>query len=189
MSPQRTISSVYQDPLEIVWVATAKSFGIEVVRDPHVFASWDGDGTLRIGDATSLDADDSLAQMTFHELCHALIEGPDGFELPDWGLDITNQAQRVHEHACLRLQAALAIRYGLREFLAATTNSRLYYDALPPDPLSDENDPAVSLALDGWQRATAGPWANDLDGALRVTASLADLIRPYVVKDSLWSRD
>ncbi len=189
MNLQRTISTVYQDPLELVWVSTARCFGIEVVRDPNVFASWDGVGTLRIGDPSSLDADDSLAQMILHELCHALVEGPESFRLPDWGLEITNQTQRVHEHACLRLQAALATRHDLREFFAATTNSRTYYDNLPDDPLRDDEDAAVPMALAGWQRATEGPWASELERALRVTAAIADLIRPHVAKESIWSRD
>ena len=32
-----------------------------------------------IGTADTLDADDSLAQMIFHELCHSLVQGEDSF--------------------------------------------------------------------------------------------------------------
>ena len=80
MNLQRTISTVYQDPLELVWVSTARCFGIEVVRDPNVFASWDGEAVLTLSSEDCFDADDCLAQMIFHEICHALVAGPAGHE-------------------------------------------------------------------------------------------------------------
>ncbi len=184
----RTITFSYQDPLELIWLQTAREFGMSVLRDASVFASWDGTGVLRIGAPETLDADDSLAQMILHETCHALIEGPEAWSRPDWGLDIDNPAQRVHEYACLRLQAALADQYGLRAFLASTTNFRNYYDGLPANPLDDNNDPAVVLALVGWQRARHGPWARPLDRALRITSVIANALREIAPSDSLWSR-
>ena len=184
----RTIDCHYQDPLELVWIAAARQWGMHVVRDATVFASWDGDGTLKIGTPETLDPDDSVAQMILHELCHALVEGPAAFRLPDWGLDIHDPSQRVHEHACLRLQAALADRYGLRHFLAATTNFRKYYDALPDRPLEECGDPAVPLAGAGWRRAQRDPWSNPLDTALQATADIAKRVLPLAPDDPLWRR-
>lgn len=184
----RTIDHTYQDPLELIWIRTAAELGIRVERDSTVFASWDGAGVLRIGMPETLDADDSSAQMILHEMCHALVQGPDAFPLPDWGLDIRDPTQRVREHACLRLQAALADRYKLREFFAATTMFRDYYDRLPDDPLADGGDPAVELAAAGWQRARHGPWSEPLDRALRLTAAIAELISEVAPADSLWSK-
>lgn len=153
-----------------------------------MFASWGGSGVLKIGVPESLDADDSLAQMIFHEICHALVEGPEAFHKPDWGLQIDNPAHRVREHACLRLQAALARPFGLRELLAATTKFRKYYDALSDDPLHDPNDPAAQIARRGWDRAKTGAWATPLQDALRMTALIAAAVTAVAPADSLWAR-
>ena len=184
----RTIHRTYQDPLDLVWIRAAAEMGITVERDSTVFAAWDGAGVLRIGTAETLDADDSLAQMVLHEACHALVQGPDAFHLPDWGLDSQNPAQRVREHACLRLQAALAERYDLREFFAATTVFREYYDRLPANPLADDGDPAVAIALAAWERARHGPWSAPLERALRLTSAIANLVGEIAPRNSLWSR-
>jgi len=160
---------------------------MRIERSNEVFASWDGKGTLTVGSAETLDADDSLAQMILHETCHALVEGPEGFSQPDWGVQIDNPEHRVHEYACLRLQAALTEKYGLRTFFAATTTFRKYYDQLPSEPLADTKDNAVALALPGWQRATTGPWAVDLHEALQATAEIAAIVKKLAPTDSLWS--
>lgn len=183
----RTIDRTYQDPLELIWIQTAAELGIKVERDATVFASWDGAGTLLIGTPETLDADDSLAQMIFHEICHALVEGPEAFQLPDWGLESDNPAHRVREHACLRLQAALADKYGLREFLASTTVYRKYYDSLPSNPLDDDGDPSVAPAQAGRQRSHEEPWSAPLDRALRLTFGIADLVSRIAPVASLWS--
>ncbi|PHS02842.1 MAG: hypothetical protein COA78_20080 [Blastopirellula sp.] len=186
----RKITHTYQDPLELIWIAAAKQMGITIRRDSTVFASWDGKGVLTIGSPETLDADDSLAQMVLHECCHALVEGPPALQKPDWGLDITDSLQRVREHACLRLQAALADQYGLREFLGSTTSLRTYYDQLPENPLAPtDEDPAVEIALPGWQRATTGPWAAALDQALKLTAEIAQLLKQSnsAPEGSLWT--
>ena len=184
----RNITSIYRDPLEVLWIGAAAELGMRVVRDPDVFASWDGAGTLRIGEAASLDPDDSLAQMIFHEICHAAVEGPVAFELPDWGLDITDPSQLVHEKACLRLQAALADRYGLRKFLAATTDARRFYDELPENPL-EGTTPDVSLAVGGWDRATHEKWGNVIEHALASTKTIACLVAVWAPSNSLWIQD
>ncbi|MCP4172159.1 MAG: hypothetical protein GY758_15450 [Fuerstiella sp.] len=184
----RTIQSVYRDPLELIWTEAARKFGMTIERDPAVFASWDGSGVLKIGVPETLDADDSLAQMIFHEVCHALVEGPAAIHKPDWGLQIDNPAHRVREHACLRLQAALAGQFGLRELLAATTNFRKYYDALPDNPLHGDNDPAAAIARRGWNDAKTGAWATPLEDALRMTSQIAAAVAAVAPANSLWGQ-
>ncbi len=183
----RTITLTYQDPLDLIWIQTARSLGVEVERDASVFASWDGAGVLRIGTPETLDPDDSLAQMILHELCHLLVEGPEAIHLPDWGLE-NDPSKVIHEHATLRLQAALADTAGLREFFAATTAFRKYYDQLPNSPLEDDGDPAVALALLAWQRARTERWAEPLDQALRLTADIARILKSVAPANSLWSK-
>lgn len=182
----RRVTQEYGDPVDLIWLHAAGQMGMQVHRSAEVFASWDGQGVLRIGTPDTLDADDSLAQMILHETCHALIEGPEAWHLPDWGLDISSPEQRVHEHACLRLQAALTQPYGLRSFFAATTNFRRYYDAMPDDPMEQSSDPAVDLAKPGLQRARSGPWSRPLSQALTATAAIAVLLQPFVNSESLW---
>lgn len=160
---------------------------MHIERSDDVFASWDGNGVLHIGGPETLDPDDSLAQMIFHETCHALVEGADAFNKPDWGLEIDNPAHRVREHACLRLQAALAAPHGLRQFFAATTNFRKYYDQLPEDPLLNDGDPATPLANGGFQRLQAGEWALPLSNALQRSAAIAAIVKQVAAADSLWS--
>jgi hypothetical protein len=184
----RDVQTTYADPLEVLWVETARQLGMTIERDSTVFASWNGGGVLTIGLPESLDPDDSLAQMIFHEICHGLVEGPAAFDQPDWGLQIDNPAHRIREHACLRLQAALADRHGLRELLAATTNFRKYYDTLADDPLDSDDDPAAQIARRGWDRATTGAWSAPLDHALTMTAQIAAAVRSVAPQDSLWSR-
>ena len=187
MEPARQISSRYEDPLDLVWVATAARLGLRVERSAEVYASTDGRGTLQLARPEDMDPDDCLAQMILHELCHALVEGPDAEGRPDWGLSNRDDRDLVREHACHRLQAALADGHGLRTFLAVTTDHRAYYDALPADPLADDGDPAVAPARAGWERARSGPWAPVLEAALTATAAVARGVAPFAGDDSLWS--
>lgn len=170
--------------------------GMRVQRSGEVNASWDGCGTLTIGTPETLDRDDCVAQMILHEVCHALCEGPECIAKPDWGLDNSDPAKRVHEHACLRLQAALADQYQMRSFFAATTFFRSYYDQLPSDPLADaplpgdllsaEIDPAIAIAKVAWVRAQQGPWAEPLSDALRRSAMIARAIAGITTAESIW---
>lgn len=178
---------MYRDPLDVIWLDAARRMGMTVVRSPDVFAAWDGQGTLTIGTAETLDPDDSLAQMILHESCHALIEGPDAFHKPDWGVHLDQPGQRVREHACLRLQAALTGPFGLRHFFAATTSFRRYYDNLPADPLADTSDPATAAARAGHQRASSGPWSSVLSVALLRTRTIAECLCGAAGTDSLWA--
>ena len=182
----REITKTYADPLSLVWIHALAQMGLRIERSPEVNASYDGHGLLTIGTPDTLDPDDSLAQMCLHEVCHALVEGPDCLSKLDWGLQ-NEPSKRVHEHACLRLQAALADQHGLREFFAATTIFRVYYDQLPPDPLAPTDDPAVSLAQAAWQRAQEGPWSTPLRDALKRTAQIAEVVKQIADDTSLWS--
>jgi hypothetical protein len=185
----RTIHKRYDDPLDLVWTHAAAQMGIRIERSAEVNASWNGAGVLTIGTPETLDPDDSLAQMILHEICHALCEGPDSLGKPDWGLE-NHAAKKAHEHACLRVQAALADQHGMRSFFAATTMFRSYYDQLPADPLAASDDPheaaAIELAQTAWKRATQGPWSVPLYDALRRTALIARALHGATSERSLW---
>jgi len=179
--------------MDIIWIEAAARMGIQVRRSSEVNASWDGSGTLTIGTTETLDPDDCLAQMILHEVCHALCEGPQSVASPDWGLDNSNPSKRVHEHACLRLQAALADQYQMRSFFAATTFFRSYYDRLPADPLCDgrssgEVDPAIAIAKLAWVQSQHGPWSEPLHDALRRSAMIARALDGVTTPDSIWHR-
>jgi len=185
-NPVRNIEKTYSDPLSLVWIHAAKRMGMRVERSNEVNAAWNGEGILAIGASETLDPDDCLAQMILHEICHALCEGPDSLLRPDWGLESAGPAKRVREHACLRLQAALADQYGMRSFFAATTMFRSYYDRLPTEPLAAGEDPAIAQAQAGWERAHDGPWAAALHEALDRTAQISRVLHGLTTEDSLW---
>jgi len=176
----------YSDPVDAVWLGTAGALGLRVERSSVAFAAYDGRGTLTIGAPETLDADDSLAQLVFHELCHGLVAGPASERSLDWGFGGDDAADLRGEHACQRLQAFLAGRHGLRRFMAPTTEHRAYYDGLPNDPLTDATDPAAALAREAWDRARAGRWLEVIDAALDATARIARLTAPFVDEASLW---
>jgi Putative zinc- or iron-chelating domain len=184
---ERVIAWRYDDPVDLIWLRAAQRLGIEVVRSRDAYATWDGKGTLGIAVREHFDADDSLAQMIFHELCHALVAGPKRTQ-QDWGLSNTSDEDLVFEHACHRLQATLAGPYGLREFMAVTTEWRPYWDALPDEPLAPCADPAQPLAARAFERAQLAPWADVLHDALEATATIAALLGEQVASDSLWRR-
>lgn len=185
--PTRIPVHRYRDPVDEVWIAAAKKLGLDLERTDAAFAAYDGRGGLAIARREHLDPDDSLAQMILHELCHALVGGPDAMREADWGMCDGGAADLVREHACQRLQCALAQVHGLRAFLAPTTEHRPYYEALPADPLAPGEDPAVAIARDAWLRARRGLWAETLDRALSATARVAATVKPFVQADSLWS--
>jgi hypothetical protein len=184
----RSIRHRYDDPLDLVWLACARECGIEVVRSADVYASWDGKSRLTLSASEHFDADDSLAQLIFHELCHALVAGPRGLKRADWGMENVDERDLVSEHACHRLQARLADAHGLRGLLAVTTDHRTYWDALPIDPLGAGDDQAIPLARDAYQRAIEGPWAKAIARALSRTAEIAALVRGAGAGEgSVWS--
>jgi hypothetical protein len=171
----RTVPSPLADPaIERVWVAAAARLGFRVQRTQAAYASSDGRGTISIGVGEVLDADDAVAQLIFHELCHALTEGDAALTKPDWGLNNVDVGPRdaVREHACLRLQVHLAGPHGLRALMAPTTEYRAYHDALPDAPLGDGEDPAIPVAREAAARAGAPPWREPLQEALEATAAM-----------------
>lgn len=181
----RRIVHRYRDPVDEIWLGAAKRVGLHVRRDDAVFASYDGAGTLTVTTPAHFDPDDSLAQMLLHEMCHALVAGTRGTGQVDWGLTADGRTL-TSEHACHRLQAALADRYGLREFFAVTTDHRAYWDGLPADPLAPGEDPAIEMARDAMLRSEREPWASALTEALRATARIAEIVRPHAGEGSLW---
>ncbi len=174
----------YRDPLDEIWLGTARRIGFSVERTGDAYALTRGDGVIRIGAPELLDADDGLAQMILHELCHALVEGEDAWRLPDWGLDNMTARDEPREHACLRVQAALLRPHGLRRVLAPTTDYRSYYDELPEDPLAGAT-PIVRLAL---ARAAKAPFAPHLAEALAATEAVARAASGFGGDGSLWGR-
>ena len=188
----RPITRSYADPLDLVWLRAAERLGWRVVRSTEVYASWDGAGTLTLSAPEHMDPDDTLAQLIFHEACHALVEGPAGWARPDWGLENIDGRHLVNELACHRAQAALAQRHGLRAFFAVTTDWRPHYDALPDDPLAPcaaagaLDEQARALALAAVARAEEEPWREALGEALRLTAALRALVAPLSPPASLW---
>ncbi len=182
----REVTHRYEDPLDRVWVEVARRVGLRVRRTPHAFAATDGAGELAIGEPSTLDADDCLAQMIFHELCHSLVEGPESFEREDWGLDNETDRDLPRERACLRAQAYLGSRYGLRRCLAPTTDHRAFYDALGPDPLrGDAAD--VTLARLAVTRAERDPWHPHLEAGLEATRAIVEAAAPFAPPASLFA--
>ena len=178
----RDVTHRYIDPLAQVWLGAARRIGLRVVRTPDAYASTDGTGTLAIGTDDTLDADDSLAQMIFHELCHSLVEGEDSFRAPDWGMDNTGPDHDWREHACLRVQWVLTGRHGLRVLFAPTTEFRAFWNQLSGDVLADRTDPSVQSAIAALRRAAQPPWAPALGEALAATARIAAAAAPFAAR-------
>lgn len=181
---QRPVRARYVDPLELVWLATLHRFGLRLRRDPAIYSMTDGQGLLALSTRDDLDADDSLAQMALHEICHWITNGADSFEQRDWGFPLWDQID-VREHGCLRLQAWLADAHGLRAFYAPTSGFRQYYDKLPPDPLQPLDDTeweaaAVRIARDAARRARLPLWWGPLQAALAATAGIRQNVRPFL---------
>jgi Putative zinc- or iron-chelating domain len=181
----------YEDPLSRVWISCAERVGFRIRRTPEVYASTDGNGTLFIGTDETLDPDDSLAQMILHELCHALVEGESGQRQTDWGLDNTSKRDTWREHACLRLQAYLAARVGLRDFFAPTTDFRPgFWDKLPADPFAapaesgGRREPSCVAARLGAWRASLPRWEAPLADALAASAAIAAAVPRESTADS-----
>jgi hypothetical protein len=200
MTFTRTTTHRYQDPLDRIWLVAAERLGFAVERTPDVYASTDGRRTIFVGTHDVLDADDCLAQMILHELCHALVEGEDAESRVDWGLDNQTEKDAAREHACLRLQAYLTGLHGLRGLLAPTTDYRAFWDTLGDDPFAasaaegGRRDPSALAARAAAYRATKSPWAPHLGEALAATAAVARAVplaggtnAPGVLP-SLWSQ-
>ena len=171
-----------------MWVGAARRIGLRIIRTPDAYAATDGRGTLAIANDEALDADDSLAQMIFHELCHSLVEGEQSFAREDWGMDNTGPDHDWREHACLRVQWLLTGRYGLRRLFAPTTEFRAFWDQLGGDVLADRTERSVQAAIIAVRRAEQPPWAPALREALEATARIAREAAQFASEaDVLWS--
>jgi hypothetical protein len=184
---QRSIVHRYEDPVDLIWIRAAKDLGLEIRRSTEVFASYDGKGTLTIAEVKDFDADDCLAQMIFHEICHWLVAGRHGYHLDDWGLNNIDDRDVVFEYAAIRLQVALCQSYGLRQFMAVTTDWRPYWESLPADPLKDGEDPEIAMAQEAFHLARFEPFEPVLKRALSATAMIADVVCDAANESSLWS--
>ncbi|HEY0713319.1 MAG TPA: YkgJ family cysteine cluster protein [Polyangia bacterium] len=136
--------------IDRVWQDAAVRCGFRLERTDAAYATTDGSGVIAIGEWTILDPDDCLAQLILHELCHALVQGEARWREPDWGLDNTCARDDVAEAACLRLQAHVSDRHGLRELFAPTTPWKDYYRTLGADPLR----PALAADAEACELAT-----------------------------------
>ena len=177
---ERPVRSRYVDPLEVVWLATARRLALTIRRNPDIFSMTDGRGLMEFSTRPELDEDDNLAQMTLHELCHWVTNGVDTYHQRDWGFPLWEKID-VREHACVRLQCWLASRYGLREMFGPTGCFRQYYDALPVDPLEPRpgrkeqesawEAAACRIATDAVARVQQEPFWTPISQALAATAA------------------
>ena len=165
-------SPLCRPEIEGIWIRAAAALGWRLERTDGSYASTDGRGTIFIGTDASLDPDDSVAQLVFHELCHGLVEGPSAWARPDWSFgagDSADPRELVREHACLRLQIALAAPFGLRDLMAPTTVHRDYHDAITGDPLGGDDDRAAGLARAALERVGSAHWLHAIRQAMADT--------------------
>ena len=154
-----------------LWVAVAAEAGFAITRGDLGWVWYDGAGTIGVTPDGGFDPDDWLGQIVLHELCHHLVEGPASRDAADWGLDNTTPQHEAHEHAALRLQAAICERVGpdARRLCVATTDFRSYFEALPRAPLeatSPDDERACGLARRGLARFETVAWSTAVLGAM-----------------------
>lgn len=181
---ERPVQRRYLDPVDLIWLATARRLGLRVRRNRAIFSATDGTGLLELGPLDTLDADDCTAQMIFHELCHWATNGVETFHERDWGFALDAELD-WREHACLRIQAALADRHGLRRVLAPTSQFRKYYDEIPADPFEALpgwpcEERVVPLAREAHARALGEPWGPHLEAVLAAHAAIRDTVAPFL---------
>lgn len=174
----------YVEPLSLIWLATARRLGLHVRRNPRIYSATDGTGLLELGPLDTLDPDDTTGQMIFHEICHWITNGRETFHERDWGFPLDIDLD-LRELACIRLQAHLAQRHGLRDMFGPTSDFRAYYDAVPDDTLAPIDDSAqearvCGIAREALARAGEAPWVGVLEEALRATAELRTVIRRFL---------
>jgi hypothetical protein len=165
--------------IDEIWRVAAARVGFSITRTDDAYATSNGAGVIAIGASQTLDVDDACAQLVFHELCHAITQGEAALQLPDWGLENVPE-HTPREHACLRVQAHIADRFGLRALMAPTTPYRAYYAALPGDPLQElgdgGGDPAEAAVMRAAREAATrfdrSSWRAPVEEALAATAAL-----------------
>jgi hypothetical protein len=139
-------SPLSSETITSLWISVAAEAGWQVIRTTDAYASSDGAGRILIGVDEVLDQDDAPAQLIFHELCHALTQGPASWSQPDWGLSNMDTRDVVAEHACLCVHVLLTTPFGLRAALAPTTEYRAYHDALDAAALAVSEEEAAVRA-------------------------------------------
>ena len=149
--------------LDGVWLDAAARLGIPVARGGDAYVHWDGQ-VLHIADDAELDADDTVAQLILHEICHAIVQNT---RAPDWNLDNTSGRDAERELSAVRLEAHLTGAWGLRGVLFPTTPERAFFFGLGPDAIGSD-----SLARSACARAAGEPWREVLRDALAQTAAL-----------------
>ena len=190
--PARVPKHVYRDPLDLVWAVTAKRLGLTLHRTSETYASTDGEFNLFIGTPETLDPDDSLAQLIFHELCHWIANGVDSVNEIDWGFGPMVQIE-PGELVALRLQAHLAGEWGLLKLLASTTDARTYWDEICGAPLVplDESDLERTVTAEAIQAVALSqqpPFGEPLKAALSASAEIAKAVEQFSGEDpaGLW---
>ena len=171
-----------QPLIDRLWLDAARRLAVPVVRDDDFgYVHWDG-RALHLATDVELDADDTVAQLVLHEICHAITQGPAHLTTHDWGMDNTSNADELNEYAALRLQAHLLGAFGLRDLLFPTTVVKPFYLSLPGpeaggaiDGTSNLGDDDASRPLARLAARTAAtlPWRPILHTALDETARLA----------------
>lgn len=156
--------------VESIWIAAARELGWHVERTSAAYASSDGQRRIiLIGVDDVLDADDSVAQLVFHELCHGLVQGPEHWSSLDWGLSNEDDRDVVAEHACLWLQVFLTTPHDLRMEMSPTTEYRPYHDSIAEESLASATDPAATMARAAMTREQSASWLAVLERALAQT--------------------
>lgn len=171
--------------MDLIWLSLAQKLGFRIHRSDEAYASFDGEHVLTICTPAEFDEDDCLAQMILHELCHALVGGDKALEMRDWGITSEGDEGLLQEHATHRLQAYFSGVYGLRGMLAVTTQWRAHYDALSEEPLKGEGT-SVLMAQRGLENARAWRWESPIQCAMKATAEIAKIARPFTEEGSLW---
>ncbi len=179
----RPILSRYIDPCEVLWLSTATRLGIHIRRSPLVFSASDGSGRLQLSTRNDLDADDCLAQMLLHEICHWCTNGLETYSIRDWGFALDGPID-WREHAGIRLQAWLADQVQMRSMFAPTGDFRQYYDRIPADPTdplddSDWEHKVVALTEEAIVRMQQPPFHPHVIEAMHATAKLREIVRPF----------
>ena len=187
MDEDRVIDSRYQDPLTLVWMSTARRLGLHVRRNRSIYSATDGTGLLELGPLDTLDPDDTTGQMIFHEICHWITNGVETYHEEDWGFPL-DDADDPREFACLRVQAALADRHGLRGMFGPTGVYRAYFDQIPSDPFaprdaSDAEAAIVAIARTVWSRVDHPPFAPHVHDALAATARVVLNLDEFITRN------
>lgn len=157
------------------WLALLTAFDGRIERRDDCFVAWLADTrTLVVGTDRELDADDTLAQIVLHELCHFLCEGLTSDREDDWGLNNMTDDDLPNEYAALRLQAKLLETPVLRTYLQPTTDHRWFFEALGANPLHDAVHPDTdarsrTIAQRGWDTLQRWPLASLLHEELAHT--------------------